>query len=263
MILATVQTAPILGNKLKNITILENYINQIDCDIIVFPELSTSGYYFLNREEVKAISEPFNGEIISYFSELSKKLNKIIVFGFAEKDGEKLYNSAVALFPDSSLNKVYRKTHLFYREYFCFDKGDTGFFVIEDKSRDLKLGLMICYGWRFPESARTLGLLGADLIVCPSNLITNVWNISMPSRALENKVFLTCSNRYGTEERDGDKLLFKGKSAIYDYNGRIIAEAQPEGDEVLYADIEPSETRDKSFNPYNDIFKDRRTEMYL
>jgi predicted amidohydrolase len=135
--------------------------------------------------------------------------------------------------------------------------------VIEDRARDIKIGTMICYDWRFPEAARTLGMKGADLIICPSNLVTDVWQISMPSRALENKCYLAVANRIGSERRQGDELLFKGRSAIYSYNGQDFGIASSEKEEVVTADIDPAATRDKSFNEINDIYSDRRPEFYL
>ena len=121
---------------------------------------------------------------------------------------------------------------------------------------------MICYDWRFPEAARTLALRGADVIVCPSNLVTTVSHISMPSRALENKVYLAVANRTGAETRDDEELYFNGASAIYSYNGQQMAVADAQSDDTLIVDIDPVATRKKSFNAINDIFADRRPEMY-
>lgn len=262
MRVAAVQFNPIHKDKKTNIDKMAAYIEKTDAELLVFPELCTTGYYFSNRDEVMSIAEPKNGDTLELFKELSCKHDKIIVFGFAEKDGISLYNSSAVLFPDSKYNSIYRKTHLFYKERFCFDEGDTGFFVVNNPERDINIGTMICYDWRFPESARTLGLKGADIIVCPSALITDVWHIAMPARALENKVYLICSNRIGTEQGEDVPLLFKGSSAIYNYNGEILSKASQDKEDVIYAEIEPSRTRDKSFNEFNDIFKDRRPEFY-
>ncbi|ROL60542.1 carbon-nitrogen hydrolase, partial [Bacteroidetes/Chlorobi group bacterium ChocPot_Mid] len=199
---------------------------------------------------------------IQEFQELSTKTNKILVIGFPEKQKDRLYNSAAILFPDKQISRCYRKTHLFYKERFCFDSGDTGFFNIYYKDRDINIGTMICYDWRFPEAARTLALLGADLIICPSNLVTAVWHNVMPARAIENKVYFAVINRIGKEERNGEELFFNGESAIYGYNGERLAKAGVEEERIIYAEIEPKLTRKKSFNEFNDIFKDRRTEMY-
>ena len=107
-----------------------------------------------------------------------------------------------------------------------------------------------------------LTLLGADLIVCPSNLVTDAWQLVMPARAIENKVYLAVANRAGTENRSGEELLFKGSSAIYGYNGQELQKAGPQGDEILEAEIFPAKTRDKSFNAINDVLKDRQPRHY-
>ena len=263
MLLSVVQFSPVFGNIEKNYDLICGYIENSKSDIIVFPELCLTGYDFISRQELDKHSLDFGGEVINSIAGLSQKHNRIIILGFPEKQSDELFNSAAILFPDKSFNRVYRKTHLFYREFLYFEPGDTGFFVIDYKDFDLKIGAMICYDWRFPEAARSLGLLGADLIACPSNLVTDVWQISMPSRALENKVYLALANRFGMESRNGDELLFKGNSAIYDYSGNILSAAAADNQIEITAEIYPKRTRNKSFNSYNDIFKDRKKEFYI
>lgn len=262
MKIAVIQFAPDLMDKDKNFTKILSYINSIDSQILIFPELCLTGYYFLNRQEVNKIAENSDGIIISEIQALSSKLNKGIIFGFPEKDGDKQYNSCAVLLPDKAKSRIYRKTHLFYKERFCFDQGDSGFFVIAYPEWDIKIGPMICYDWRFPEAARTLALKGADLIVCPSNLVTNVWQNALSTRALENNVYVAVANRIGSETRIDETLSFNGDSAIYDYNGKVLAKASSNNEEVIFAEIEPAKTREKSFNVYNEIFNDRRPEMY-
>jgi predicted amidohydrolase len=257
------QFAPLLKEKARNIEYVLKKIDECDSDILVFPELATCGYFFINRDEVREIADDKDSEFLKNIQQKATEQNKIIACGFAERDGEKLFNSCVVAMPEVLKTRIYRKTHLFYKEKYCFDAGDTGFFVIEDEQRDIRIGTMICYDWRFPEASRTLGLLKADIIVCPSNLVTDVWHIAMPARALENKVYLAVANRTGTEKRGEEELLFKGKSAIYSYNGSALAIADAESEEEIRAEIEPFKTRDKSFNAENDIFKDRVTQFYL
>ncbi len=263
MKIAAVQFSPIFGEIEKNSSKISEYCNIIDANVIVYPELAFSGYDFKDKQEAKKYGFEFKSEQIQYYQRLATKLNKIFVIGFAELDGDKVYNSAAILLPDESLSNVYRKVHLFYKERFCFDQTDKGYFVIEYSDWDLKLGTLICYDWRFPEASRTVALKGADVIVCPSNLVTKVWHISTPSRALENKVYFVVANRIGTECRNEVNLEFNGGSAIYGYNGTELIKATPENEEVIIAEINPSETRKKSFNEINDIFLDRRPELYL
>lgn len=261
--LSTVQFAPIFGDKAANISKINNFIDHLQSDIIVFPELCTSGYFFQSQEEAIASAEPFLGETITALQHKATERNQIYVVGFAELgDDGNAYNSAALIMPNAKLTTAYRKTHLFYKESKCFAMGNTGFFVVEDKERDVKIGIMICYDWRFPEAARTLALAGADLIVCPSNLVTDVWHIAMPARALENKVYLAVANRTGTEIGGEEELVFKGESAIWGYNGKIMAKSGVDEESVLTVTIDPAQTRNKSFNAFNNIFTDRRPEMY-
>ena len=260
--LATIQFTPEFGQKEQNLTRIKDLTAGLEVDIVVLPELCTTGYFFLSRAEVAAAAEPATGSTGSFFQEMAQALDAIVCGGFAEKDKDKLYNACIIAIPGKPDPLVYRKTHLFYKEQVCFDPGDTGFFVVEDKARDLRVGPMICYDWRFPEAARILTLLGADLIVCPSNLVTDAWRLVMPARAIENKIYLAVANRVGTETRAGEELLFKGNSTIYSYNGQEIQKAGPRGDEILTAEIFPAKTRDKSFNPFNDVLKDRQPHHY-
>lgn len=260
MNLSIIQYETLFNNKEYNSKKIINYINDINSDILVFPELATSGYYFTDKNQLSKIAEEFGGNTIKIAQKLSTELEKIIIFGFPEISGDKIYNSAAILFPNPELSAVYRKTHLFYKERFVFENGDTGFSVIEYNG--VKLGTMICYDWRFPEAARTLALKGADLIVCPSNLVTGVWQNVMSARALENKVYIAVSNKIGKESEDDEELTFNGESAIYSYDGSYLAKASKDKEEVITAEIYPEETRDKSFNEVNDIFKDRRPQYY-
>ncbi|MFN8361168.1 MAG: nitrilase-related carbon-nitrogen hydrolase [Candidatus Kapaibacterium sp.] len=261
--LSTVQYAPIFGDTIANIQKIHHLIDAVSSDIIVFPELATTGYFFQNEAESSAVAEAFTGETIRGLQAVATERRQIIVLGFAEKsDAGNIYNSAALLMPDPAFSMVYRKTHLFYKERFCFAEGDTGFVVVRDPERDISIGVMICYDWRFPESARTLALQGADLIVCPSNLVTDVWHIAMPARALENKVYLAVANRTGSEHRGGEEVVFKGESAIWGYNGKLMAKSGIHDESILTVEIDPALTRNKNFNEFNNIFTDRRPDRY-
>ncbi len=131
------QFAPVLKEKDRNIERIFKEIDSSDSDILVFPELATSGYFFVNRDEVREVAESANGNFLKEIQRKASEHDKIIVCGFAESDSGKLYNSCVVALPDALKTRIYRKTHLFYKEKYCFDAGDTGFFVIEDESRDV------------------------------------------------------------------------------------------------------------------------------
>jgi predicted amidohydrolase len=262
MKIAIIQFCPDYGKIEPNIAKMQEMINSIEADIIVFPELCTTGYFFTDKRIAVSLAENANGETINLFKEMAQKKNSTIVYGFIEKDGGKLYNSAAILMPDSRLNRIYRKTHLFYKEKLIFEPGNTGFFVINDKERDLNIGTMICYDWRFPESARALAMKGADIILCPSNLITDLWHRVFPARAIDNRVYMAVANRSGRERNGEEELFFRGESAIWDYDGNILSKAGIEEEKVIFAEFTPAKTRSKTVNDYNDIIKDRREEMY-
>jgi len=265
--LSIIQFTPAWADKSRNLQRIAALLKDIKADVILLPELCTTGYSFLNKQEALDEGEDETGQGVNLLRELAVELRAVIIAGFAEKQEGKTYNSALVASPDNTF-KIYRKTHLFYKEKICFEPGNSGFFVIAHPLVDCKIGIMICNDWRYPEAARSLALAGADFIACPSNLISNLWGVGMPARALENKVYLAVANRCGTEKRmlddDTDQALtFNGASVVYDFNGAQLVQAGKEEDTVLTVEIDPQLTRDKSYNAYNNMFNDRRPDMYL
>jgi predicted amidohydrolase len=170
------------------------------------------------------------------------------------------YNSAVAVGPSGVLG-VYRKTHLFSEETLFFSPGDTGFRVWDLGSA--KIGVMICFDWFYPEAARTLALMDADIVCHPSNLILPHGPDAMVTRCLENRVFAITANRIGSEQRAGKAALtYIGKSEIVSPRGSVLYRAPDDREDLTIVDIEPAEARDKALNPYNDLLRDRRQDLY-
>ena len=265
--LSIVQFTPAWADKPGNFKRIQALLKDIKADIILLPELCTTGYSFLNKQEAFDAGEDDSGDGVHLLRKMAVELKAMIIAGFAENHAGKTYNSALVALPDDTF-KIYRKTHLFYKEKFCFEPGNSGFFVVDHPLVDCKIGIMICNDWRYPEAARSLALAGADFIACPSNLVSNLWGVGMPARALENKVYLAVANRCGTEKRildDGTEqaLTFNGASVVYDFNGAPLIQAGKEQDAVLTVEIDPELTRDKSYNAYNNMFNDRRPDMYL
>ena len=265
--ISLVQFTPEFRNPTHNLQQIAGLLQGIETDIIVLPELCTTGYSFLSKEEAFAAAEGADGKSATFFKTLAKEHKAMVIAGFAEKSGDKAYNSALIALPGRE-TKVYRKTHLFFREKQCFEEGDSGFFVVQHPLKDCKVGVMICNDWRYPEAARSLALLGADVIASPSNLVTDVWRIGMPARALENKVFVAVANRCGTEVRqleDGStqSLTFTGGSVLYNFTGEAIEQADKTEQRVITFQMDPLLTRDKSFNAFNDLLKDRRPGFYV
>lgn len=261
------QFTPVMGNPQYNLQQIAGLFKHVKTDVIVLPELCTTGYSFINAGEAMAAAEGPEGKSVAFFKQLAEQHKAVVVAGFAERSGDHVYNSAIIAEPGGK-EMIYRKSHLFFREKICFSSGDSGFFVVKHPLRDCKVGVMICNDWRYPEAARSLALLGADIIACPSNLVSNIWRAVMPARAIENKVFLAVANRCGTETRtlgDGSiqSLTFNGRSAFYNYDGEVVEQAGEAEDRVITIEIDPLLTRDKSFNQFNDLLSDRRPELYI
>lgn len=261
--IAAVQFTPDFKNLEANLAAIEQIIIGTNAQLIVFPELSTTGYFFRDPAELEPFALAKTDERLTHLLSVATHHHKVVVFGFAEAAGGKYYNSAMIGGFGTEM-AVYRKTHLFYREKDVFEPGDSGFFVTNIPHLDCNVGMMICYDWRFPESARTLSLRGADVIVTPSNLVTELWTRVMPTRAAENKIYLVVANRVGTETNGGGSVVFNGRSTIYSYTGETLASVSSEADTTttIVAEVEPSATRKKAFSAYNDIFADRRPEFY-
>ncbi|KPK30333.1 MAG: acyltransferase [Nitrospira bacterium SG8_35_1] len=255
------QFAPAFGKKEENFNKTSAALRDAELDLIVLPEFFAIGYQFISHEEVAALSEPVpNGPTTDFLIDLSRKKNIYISAGLAEKDGDIYYNSAVLTGPEGFIGS-YRKTHLFFEETIYFVPGDSGFRVWDTEIG--RLGIMICFDWFFPESIRALALLGAEVVVHPSNLVLPYCPDSMPLRCLENRVFAVTANRIGTEQRkEGKPLTFIGNSEVVSPEGKILVRASEDREDLMTAEIDLSLARDKVLNPYNDLLKDRRPEMY-
>ncbi|HTR97038.1 MAG TPA: nitrilase-related carbon-nitrogen hydrolase, partial [Candidatus Acidoferrales bacterium] len=125
-----------------------------------------------------------------------------------------------------------------------------------------RIGLMICFDWRFPEVARSLALLGADVLVHPSNLVFANAQDAMLVRSLENRVFAVTANRTGTERRPGGTVPFTGRSQIVAPSGLPLVRAGRTREGAFAADCDLAESRRKSLTPRTPIFRNRRPEFY-
>ena len=148
---------------------------------------------------------------------------------------------------------------IFDREKLFFDAGRSFKTVSNGEAR---LGMMICFDWLFPEAARTLALLGADIIAHPSNLVLDKCQGAMSTRCLENRVYAVTANRSGADDRGELRIAFTGRSQITAPDGSVIASAPAEGDAVEVVEVDLAAARDKRVTPGNDLLADRRPEMY-
>jgi len=164
-----IQSDPLFGNTEYNLSKVESLITLRKADLMVLPELFSTGYHFLNQNEALKLSEPIpEGPTTQSLIRICNKNQISIIAGIAEQDENRSYNSAVVIGPNGYLGK-YRKIHLFGTEKNCFEPGNLPLKVFDIGTA--RVGVMICFDWRFPETARTLALSGADLIAHPSNLV--------------------------------------------------------------------------------------------
>ena len=254
-----IQNKPVFGNVQENLDRVEELLDRHSADLFVLPELFATGYQFKDKEESRGLAEPVPGGVTtSVLTAIAKKTNCHIIAGLAETDEGQVYNSAVITGPNGYIGK-YRKLHLFDTEKLCFDSGNMPLRVFDIAGA--KVGVMICFDWRFPETARTLALMGADLIAHPSNLVLTHCPQAMITRCLENRVFAVTADRVGSEERMGT-LEFIGQSQVVDPDGNILVRASKTEEEVQIVEIDLEKARDKLLTPHNHLFKDRREDLY-
>jgi predicted amidohydrolase len=255
-----VQTRPRFGKKKQNVEAALAMMETKKADLFVLPELFNTGYSFRTRDELKGLAEPVRGgDTTGALAAFAKRRRTSIVAGLAERDGRKVYNSAVLVTP-RGVASVYRKTHLFLLEKRLFDRGSGPYDV--HAVGNARVGILICFDWIFPEPFRELALKGVDLIAHPANLILPYCQDAMVTRAIENRIFVVLSNRVGSERRRGEYVRFTGRSEIVSPKGRILLRAGPDEEAVRVIDVDLEESRNKRVTPLNDLFKDRRVELY-
>lgn len=255
--LGILQFAPVLGDVKANVNqIREMITSNKRCDLYVLPELANSGYRFKNRDEVVLAAEKVQS---SYFlkelMQLAVLKSAYIVTGFCEREGDLLYNSSVLIGPDGLVG-VYRKLHLFMDEKDFFEPGNLGLPVYDTAIG--KIGMLVCFDWMFPEAWRAIALKGAQLIAHPSNLVLPYCQGVMPSYSLVNKCFIVTANRVG-DERD---LTFTGQSVLVNPMGEYLIKGSTKDTELMIAEVELEQSKDKNITPRNNAFKDRRTDVY-
>ena len=255
---AIVQTSPEFGNAAKNIADATALIDSVEADFYVLPELFSTGYNFINRKEAEKLSEPADGHAFRAMAALAAKHRAHIAYGFAEKK-ELCYNSAALVGPKGMVG-LYRKIHLYSRETLFFAPGDLGLPVFETPFG--KVGMMVCFDWMYPESARTLALKGAQIIAHPSNLVMPYCPDAMITRSLENRVFTATADRVGTEKRGGTELRFIGTSEIVSPSGEVLIRMGADEPGIRVVEVDLKASINKKINRYNDLVAGRRPSEY-
>ena len=258
MRLAIVQTNPTFGKNEVNIHTATEQMREVPADLYVLPELFNTGYNFAENREVEALAERTDGPTFQSLLGFAQQHSCYIAYGFAEK-ADHLYNSA-ALIGSSGLVGLYRKIHLFDRETLFFKPGNMGFPVFDLPFG--KVGMMICFDWIYPESARTLAIRGAQLIIHPSNLVLPYCPDAMITRCLENRVFAATADRVGKENRGSFDLQFIGTSEIVSPRGEILARMGNSEPGIAAVSVDLQEAEQKTINRHNDLLADRNPEQY-
>lgn len=259
MKVAFVQTHPEFGQIEKNVNHAIALMQSKPADLYVLPELFTSGYVFEYRAELESLAESGdNGYTAETLGQFARAIKAGIVYGFPEKASDGLFNSCAFV---DGINRpiVYRKLHLFFKEKEFFDRGN-GYLKVVD-FHNARLGMMICFDWIFPEVARKLALMGAQVICHPANLVMPYCQNAMTTRSIENRIFTITANRIGAENRGGLECSFTGQSQITDCKGNVIYRASADKEEVFTADIKVVDADDKNVNELNNIWKDRRIDF--
>jgi predicted amidohydrolase len=214
----------------------------LEARLAIFPECAVTGYAFDSLEEAMPFAESIPGPSSDALTVACRETKTWAVVGLLERSGDAVFNSCVLVGPNG-LAGSYRKIHLPFLGVDRFTKpGDRPFAVQEIDG--LKIGMSICYDGSFSETTRILTLLGADLVVLPTN-----WPAGSEStirhlvqcRALENNVFYAAVNRIGTER--GTRFI--GQSRLVDVNGELLAYASADDDTILAAEIDPARARNK------------------
>ena len=253
------QYRPLFGEKQANFEKVMTLAGGMHADLIVLPELFASGYAFVSADEVDRLSEGPGEETSRFAMELAGLTGGAVVAGFIERDYGRYYNSAM-LATSGGIESVYRKIHLFNREKTWFAPGNRPPQV--HSLSGIKIGIMICFDWIFPEICRKLALDGAQIVAHPSNLVLPWAQKAMLTRSLENRIFSVTANRIGRETRGEDDFHFTGQSQVAGTRGEILASAGEDEECLRIAELDPEKAIDKSVNSFNDLFLDRRPEFY-
>jgi predicted amidohydrolase len=241
MRIACVQSNVVYGNPAANTATAIAKLEQLKAqsvDLALFPEAFLTGYCVECADDARAIA--ISACELMDIREACDRLGILAIVGFAEREGDLVYNSA-ALFEPGVAPRIYRKSHLPELGLDKFvEAGDT--LPVFDTALG-RIGVLICFDLRVPEASRVLTLKGAELIALPTNwpegAETSAEHVAI-ARAAENRVFMATCNRVGEE----NGFRFIGKSKIVSPSGQVVA-AAGSGEEVIFANLDLAEARNK------------------
>jgi 5-aminopentanamidase len=233
--------------------------------VVVLPELVSSGYVFRDAAEAQALAEPADGPTLRGWAERAAAGELVIVGGFAELGADgRLYNSAALVDPDG-VRAVYRKVHLWDREPLVFAAGDEPPVVLDTVHG--RIGVIVCYDLEFPEWSRAAALRGAELLCVPTNWPREPRPHGERPMELMRTMVTAATNRMAVAvcDRCGHErgVDWVAGSAIAGPDGWLLAGPPPTPQPaLLVADVDLAGARDKSLGPRNDVLADRRPALY-
>jgi N-carbamoylputrescine amidase len=239
-------------------------------ELVLPPELF-AGEYFCRTEETRFFetAEPFEGSrTVARFAALAKELSISLPISFFERDGQHYYNSVAIADPAGKVLGRYRKSHIpdgpGYEEKFYFRPGADGFKVWP--TPQAKIGVGICWDQWFPECARAMALLDAEILLYPTAIGSepeepdfdskDAWQRAMIGHAVCNVMPVIAANRIGNENGQ----IFYGSSFIADHRGNKLAELGRDEEGVITADLDLKKIREDRASM--GFFRDRRPELY-
>ncbi len=259
MLIAALQMEPVSGDIDANLEKIERAVKSaalMGARLLVAPELALTGYALGQR--FATLAEPAEGPMVGRIRGLSRDNGVAIAVGFPERAGDHVYNSAVLALPDGGIH-IYRKCHLYGPKERAAFRASSAPPAVYDFD-GLKLGMLICYDVEFPEMVRGLALAGAQLVLVPTALpagpsARQVSRLIVPSRAMENQLFIAYADLCGTE----NGASYEGRSVIAAPDGEYLARAGRE-EALLLARINPAGYAvTEAETPY---LADRQPEVY-
>lgn len=256
---------PKLGKTAENRAVTVDIVQaHSDSDLVVIPELATSGYVFNSHEELKAVAEPVDGPTAQAWRDAAADSGVWIVGGFPEQAGDRLYNSALVVSP-KGIEGVYRKIHLWNEEHRWFDSGDD---VPTFDTPFGRLGIQICNDIWFPELTTTQARDGVEIVALPTNWVPEPsgrpgrWTTGVHqaiAHANANRVFIACADRTGTERG----ITFEGQSVIVSPGGTpLVGPLADSGSHTATAVCDITQARQKALTKYDHAIDNRRPDIY-
>lgn len=242
--------------------------------VILLQELFQTPYFCIEKDQgFQQYAKPLAADrAVQHFAVLARKLGVVLPISYYEAAGNTFFNSLAMIDADGTVLGNYRKTHIphatGYEEKYYFTPGDTGFKVFD--TRFARVGCGICWDQWFPETARSLAILGAEVLLFPTAIGSEPgqpdfdsaghWQRTMQGHAAANMVPVVASNRVGLEKGPNLEMTFYGSSFIADHTGAMLAEANRVDETYLTAKIDLDATR--AYRQSWGTWRDRRPEAY-